>query len=149
MIKKYKFHFDILGLLLFFVIMIPNLIWFVVPAPNDILREKSLTPVIDTIGSISQIIFVALLCIVIRVGIDKIKFSKLIIGTIIMVGCYFVGWIVYYCGITTRLVVLLQMIPPCLAFTLYAVDRKNVLALIPILLFTICHIIYGFVNFII
>ena len=35
--KKYKIGFDIWGLIIFIVIMIPNFIWFAVPAPNDIL----------------------------------------------------------------------------------------------------------------
>ena len=37
--KKYRFGFEPWGLLLFLVVMLPNLIWFAVPAPNDILRE--------------------------------------------------------------------------------------------------------------
>ena len=31
--KKYKIGFDIWGLIIFIVIMIPNFIWFAVPAP--------------------------------------------------------------------------------------------------------------------
>jgi hypothetical protein len=34
--------FNIYGLLLFIFIMIPNFIWFVVKAPNDILRSESI-----------------------------------------------------------------------------------------------------------
>ena len=43
MLKKYRFGFDVQGLLLFIVIMIPNFIWFDLPAPNDILRADSAT----------------------------------------------------------------------------------------------------------
>lgn len=43
MIKKYKIGFDIWGLIIFIIIMIPNFIWFAVPAPNDILRGESIT----------------------------------------------------------------------------------------------------------
>ena len=38
---------------------------------------------------------------------------------------------------------------PCLAFMLFAVDRKNMIAVVPISIFSICHLIYGVVNFII
>ena len=41
--KKYRFGFDVWALVLFFIIMIPNFVWFVVPAPNDILRGESIT----------------------------------------------------------------------------------------------------------
>ncbi len=50
MLKEYKFGFNIYGLLLFLIIMIPNFIWFAVPAPNDVLRTESVTEVIDTIA---------------------------------------------------------------------------------------------------
>ena len=147
--KKYKIGFDFWGLLLFLVIMLPNFIWMAIPAPNDILRVSSITPIIDTIGSIFQVIFILLMCILIRKDSAKIKFSKIIIGMIISVICYFIGWIFYYCGFTNSLIIVLLTIPPCLAFILYTIDRKNVLALISVIIFTICHIIYGFVNYII
>lgn len=147
--KKYKIGFDLWALLLFLVIMLPNFIWMYIPAPNDILRFSSITPIIDTIGSIFQVIFILLMCILIRKDRAKIKFFKIIIGTIISVICYFIGWIFYYCGFTNSLIIVLLTIPPCLAFLLYTIDRKNVLALISVIIFTICHIIYGFVNYII
>ena len=57
MLKKYRFSFDISGLVIFLIVMIPNFIWFGVPAPNDILRKESVTAVVDRIGSISQVLF--------------------------------------------------------------------------------------------
>ena len=42
---------DVSGLLLFLIIMIPNFIWFAVPAPNDILRTDSITGTFDTVAS--------------------------------------------------------------------------------------------------
>ena len=56
MCEKYKFGFDIWGLILFLVIMLPNFIWFAVPAPNDILRVESVTKVADAIGSVCQVV---------------------------------------------------------------------------------------------
>ncbi|MGN0584942.1 MAG: hypothetical protein ACI4JD_05740, partial [Ruminococcus sp.] len=59
--KKYRFGFDISGLVIFLIVMIPNFIWFYVPAPNDILRNESVTTTVDTIGSIFQAIFIGFL----------------------------------------------------------------------------------------
>lgn len=148
MLKKYSFGFDFLGLSLFVLVMIPNFIWFAVPAPNDILRTDSLTPIIDVIGSISQVIFIAAMCMLVKKDVEKIRFSKLIIAALIMVVLYFTGWILYYCGFVNSAVIILLTIPPCTAFILYTVDRKNFIAVIPGVIFTICHIIYGAVNFI-
>ncbi|MBQ5331962.1 MAG: hypothetical protein J6K92_01680, partial [Oscillospiraceae bacterium] len=81
MLKKYRFGFDISGLVIFLIVMIPNFIWFSVPAPNDILRNESVTTIVDTIGSIFQAIFLGSLCIIINKERKKLHFSPLIIFT--------------------------------------------------------------------
>lgn len=58
MIKKYRIGFDIWGLIIFIIIMVPNFIWFVVPAPNDIFRGESITETVDAIASICQVLMV-------------------------------------------------------------------------------------------
>lgn len=148
MFKKYKLRFDFWGALLFLIIMIPNFIWFAVPAPNDILRQESITPIVDTIGSVCQIIFVAALCIVINKERDSIRISPLLISSAVCIGLYFLGWVLYYNGIVNPMVIIYLTLPPCVAFILFALDRKNFIALIPAACFTICHLIYGIANFI-
>ena len=147
--KKYKIGFDVWGLIVFLIIMLPNFIWFAVPAPNDILRTKSVTAVIDIIGSICQTLMIFLLCVFINTERRKLAFTKTII---IAIGCcaiYFISWMLYYCGITNAFVILGLTIPPCLSFLFFAIDRKNYISIIPISIFMICHFIYGVVNYII
>ena len=119
MLKKYKFGFDFWGLLLFLIIMIPNLIWVA-----------------------------AVLCVLIKRDRKKIGFTPLIIAAIICCLLYFTGWVFYYIGVTNAVVILGLTIPPCLAFLFFSIDRKNSIAIIPTLIFTVCHLIYGAVNFI-
>ena len=148
-IRKYKIGFDILGLLLFLIIMIPNFIWFAVPTSNDILRNESITPVIDMIASIFQVIMAIALCIIknkqCQKPMKKIWFKLIIIAIII----YFVGWILYYIGIVNALVILDLCITPCVAFMLLSIARKNIFAFILSIMFMICHAIYGIINFIV
>ena len=148
MLKKYRFSFDISGLVIFLIVMIPNFIWFAVPAPNDILRNESVTAIVDMIGSIFQVLFIASLCILINKERNKLHFSPLIISSIICIALYFLGWVLYYNGITGSLVILSLTLPPCLSFILFALDRKNIIAAVFASCFTICHLIYGVVNFI-
>ena len=82
-LKEYKFGFNIYGLLLFLIIMIPNFIWFAVPAPNDVLRAESVTEVIDTIASVCQILMVIALCIFVNIKNHKFHITPLIIFVII------------------------------------------------------------------
>lgn len=128
--------------------MIPNFIWFAVPAPNDVLRNESVTAIVDMIGSIFQVLFIASLCILINNERNKLHFSPLIIFSIICIALYFVGWVLYYNGITNSLVILSLTLPPCLAFILFALDRKNIIAAVFAACFSICHLVYGVVNFI-
>ena len=65
--KKYQLGFDLWAMLLFLATMIPTFIWYAIPAPNDILRADSATPIIDTVGAILQPLFVILLCFVKRI----------------------------------------------------------------------------------
>jgi len=148
LLKKYRFGFDIMGLVLFLIVMIPNFIWFAVPAPNDILRNESVTALVDTIGSICQVLFVSFLCVIINKEKNKLHFSPLIILTVICIILYFTGWILYYNGITNSLVIIILTLSPCLAFIFFALDRKNIIAVVPAVCFTICHLIYGVVNFV-
>ncbi len=149
MFKKYKLGFDIWGALLFLIIMIPNFIWFAVPAPNDILRGDSITKGLDMVASICQVLMVILLCILINKERKKRNHSPLIIPVIISCVLYFASWVFYYGGITNMLVILGLAVTPCFAFFFFALDRKNWIAIIPISVFSICHLIYGIVNFIV
>ena len=149
MLKKYRFGFDILGLILFLIIMIPNFIWFAVPAPNDILRNPSITETIDAVASVFQVIMIICLCILKNRNQSKIHITPLIIITSISVAVYFISWVFYYVGITNAFVILGLTIPPCMAFLFYSLDRKNVIAVVPTIVFTICHLIYGIVNYIV
>lgn len=148
-LKKYKLSFDIWGLLLFLIIMIPNFIWFSVPAPNDVLRANSVTKVVDTIASICQVLMVIALCIFVNRSSCKFRITPLMIVVIICVLLYFASWIGYYLGIVNAVIILGLTVPPCLAFMFFAIDRRNMIAVVPISIFLFCHLIYGIVNFII
>lgn len=149
MLKRYKLSFEICGLLLFLIIMIPNFIWFSIPAPNDILRAKSITETVDTIASLCQILMIVAICIFRNRESKKLYITPLIIMVAVCYLLYVASWIAYYNGMVNVIVILGLTIPPCLAFLFFAIDRKNGIALIPISIFTICHLIYGVVNFII
>lgn len=148
-LKNYKIGFDVWALVLFLFVMIPNIIWLAIPAPNDILRVDSVTKTIDSIASVSQALMIAILCIIKNSESKKLSVTPLIAGTVICCLLYYVSWLAYYQGIAGTIVILALTVLPCSAFLLYAIDRRNRIAIIPIAFFTICHLIYAFANFII
>lgn len=146
--KKYKVSFQIWGLLLFLIIMLPNLYWFAVPAPNDILRAGSGTPTLDLIASIAQVLMTIALCIIVNRSSKKVDISPLVIGTVVCCLVYFAGWVFYYQGVVNAVIILDLCIAPCLAFLFFSLDRKNAFAVVPVLIFAVCHFISGVTNFI-
>lgn len=138
--KKIKFNIN--GLLLFLIIMIPNFIWFMKKAPNDILRVESVTPTLDLTASIFQVVMVIFLCF------SKNENNKFNIYSIISIILYFLCWILYYLGITNNLVIIGLCLFPCLSFLFYEIKIKNWIAMILTIVFTILHLLYGFINFI-
>lgn len=145
--SHYRFGFDLWGFVVFLAVMIPTAVWCVVPAPADVLRAASCTPVVDAVGSVFQVLLIAGLCCVVNQKRQKIRFSRLVILSIGCILIYFAGWAIYYLGIATPLVILLMTVPPCIALLLFALDRQNLPAVVCALGFTICHLIFAIGNF--
>lgn len=147
-LKNYKMGFDPWGLALFLSIMLPNIVWFVLPAPNDILRQESVTPLLDSVAQMFQIVMAAALCAVINVTRDKPMRRGYPASVAACVLLYFAGWVAYYAGIANSAVILDLCLAPCGAFLLFALAQKNALALIAVGGFTALHLLFALVNFV-
>lgn len=141
--------FDVKGLIMFAIIMIPNIIWSFVPAPNDILKAESVTVLLDSIASVSQVLMILGLCVFINKDNCKLNINPLTISTAICTILYYLCWVLYYTGIVQSVIILGLAVLPCVAFLLFAIDRKNYIAIIPTAIFTVCHIIFAVVNFVV
>ena len=148
-IKNYKLSFDPWGLALFLVIMLPNFVWFALPAPNDVLRSESVTPLVDFAAQIFQFIMTAALCAVANGTRNKPMRRRYQAGTAVCAGLYFAGWAAYYAGIVNAAVILDLCLAPCGAFLIFALARKNAPALVSAGAFAVCHLIFAIVNFLI
>ena len=62
MLKNYRLSFEIFGLFLFLIIMMPNFIYFVFSTPHDIFQVNSITKNIDKAAFVSQIFMIVSLC---------------------------------------------------------------------------------------
>lgn len=147
MLKKYQFCFNPLGFSAFLLVMLPNFVWFAVPAPNDILHGTSLTPVADALGMVFQVLLAGALCLL-RTR-KHLRCSAQIFLAVGFLALYYTGWVLYYSAITAPVVILLLTFTPCLALLFFAADRKNTPAMLCATCFTICHGIYGILNFIV
>lgn len=129
-------------------VMLPNFIWFAVPAANDVLRNESITPLADRIASVFQIVMVASLCMIIHKECQKPMKKAVLIGIGILIILYYTGWCFYYSGCVAPAVILDLCIAPCLAFVIFSISRKNGIAFLSACGFMLCHVFYGLRNFI-
>ena len=143
--KNYKIGFDVGALIVFLIIMIPNILWMLVPSQNDVLRSQSITPVVDMAASVSQIVMIVMLCFLKNVQGSSLK--VFLILTAIAVIFYLSLWVLYYSGIVYSPILMGLSVFPCLAFLTYSLYRKNYITIIPLSVFTVCHIIFVVVNF--
>lgn len=86
-------------------------------APNDILRNDSMTPTLDMIAQIFQVLMVVTLCTIINTQREQPMSRENKLGIALFVALYFGGWICF--------------------------------SLISAVIFMVCHLIYGIVNFIV
>lgn len=147
--KNYRIAFEPWGLALFLLTMVPNLIWSAVPAPNDVLRGASATEALDAVASVCQVLFVAALCAVVNRKRRPLRLTPLLCGTVCCEALYAAGWCFYYQGFAGPAVILALTVPPCLAFLFFVLDRKNFVAVVPIAVFTVCHLMHSAFNFLI
>ena len=145
--ENYRFGLDLRGLGRFVMIMLPNLLWMAIPAPHDILRGGTLTPLLDHSVSVVQALMLASLCLLINRKAHPSVEQKSMLGICVSVMTYLFGWIFYYIGMTGLPVILILAIAPCLSFLFYVFSRKNGPALLFTLAFMTLHTLQAVLNY--
>ena len=145
MLKKYKIGFNLYGAILFAVIMLPNIIWALCPAANDILRKQSNTPSLDIAVTVFQVLLIISLIIIVYKDNKRKKLFYLF--ALIPAAAYYVCWFIYYFGTVTNFLLLLMALLPGLAFVSFSILDKNYLATAFSIVFTVLHIISTCINF--
>ncbi|MGG5318239.1 hypothetical protein IGI49_004658 [Enterococcus sp. AZ071] len=146
--NKYKLSFSLTGTLLFVCVMIPNIIWAYYPAQNDILRMTSVTPKLDTLTSVFQFVLIAIICTV-KSTDNRVSHLKLILNAVMIfsITCYYGSWFAYYADSSHFIFVFLLSATPFLIFGCYIIKNRLYIALLPLILFSIGHILFAFSNF--
>ncbi len=104
---------------MFLLIMLPNFVWFAVPAPNDILRKDSATPLLDMAASVCQVLMVLTLCLLVnRAGPSKRR-RQFFPAAFLCCAAYYAAWFFYYRGAVNVPVILSLCLFPCAAFLFY------------------------------
>lgn len=147
--KRFKLTFDIFGFLLFVLLMIPTVVWSVVPALKDILRTESSTPLIDTAAAAVQVLAIIAICLPFGKSIKKFKFGSVSsVITIIFAVLYYIAWMCYYLTIIHPIVLVSLAVLPCIALLAHSIGKRNVPAMILIVIFAAIHLSSTVINFV-
>lgn len=137
---KMKIGLDLRALALFLLVMAPNLLWFAVPAPSDVLRAASTTPALDAAAAVLQVLLALTLCGLVRRDAAPPN-RRLLRAALACLLLYYAGWGCYYAGVVRPAVLWTMTLAPCLSFLLFALARQNRPAAAAVSLFTVCHLL--------
>ena len=148
----YLIAFSLIGLLLYALQLLPNIIWLAMPPANDVLKHNS-SPhaALNLVEQLFGIATVALLIIVItRVGTEGRNSSWLLLCAGVFLAGYHAAWVLYYQGNVSSwlLVVGIAAMPP-LYYFFVASWMKDYLALIPCVIFGIAHVAITWSNYVV
>ena len=143
-LEQYKIGLDFWALVLFALIMLPNIVYWCIPAFSD-LDVNSAT---DTAARVFQVIGVALLLFLVQKPQEKKQasekkpfFDSLFMMVTLLLLLYYAAWIIYFCGTLNVAILLFLAGCPCIALALFALERRNFFALVPLIVFSVLHIV--------
>jgi hypothetical protein len=149
-IGDYVVAFSLIGLLLYALQLLPNIVWLVTPPANDVLKHnRSPHAVLNLVEQVSGIATVALLIIVVRpAGTEGRNSSLLLVCAAVFLAGYYAAWVLYYRGnVSPWLLVLGIAAMPPLYYFFVASWMKDYLALVPCVVFGIAHIAITWSNY--
>ncbi len=139
--RNYAFGFSLVGLGLYALQLLPNVIWMLAPPANNVLtKNSSAYPILNIIEQVLGITTVAVLILVIDKGGGRNSSLYLGAAILFLLG-YYVAWIFYYRGVVSPglLILGIAAMPP-LYFFFAGLWMKNYVALIPCVIFGVTHV---------
>ncbi|WP_223067231.1 hypothetical protein [Paenibacillus caui] len=146
--KDYGLQFSLMGLLLYALQLLPNIIWKLVPPANNVLtKNSSAYNILNIIEGLFGMITVILMVVLISKG--EGRSSNYYIGlAILFLAFYYISWIFYYNGVVAPWLLILEIasMPP-LYFFFVGLWMKNYVLLVPCAIFGIAHILITCINY--
>ena len=142
LLKKYRWGLDFWGLILFAIIMLPNILYFILVACGVTPELKTGGGVIDIAATVFQVLGVAALIFVVE---KKRKIFTFDCPLFALAGLflipYYISWGFYFLNHLNSGVILFLAVCPCVSLILYEIERKNWFALLPTSIFAALHIV--------
>lgn len=145
--KNYQIYFSFTFLFLYFIQLLPNIIWVVYPPVNNILAQNEAPFVwLDILEHILGVLIVFSMVFLHSTKQGNPVTKYIIIAALCAAG-YYICWIAYYLGCRESLLFLcMAVFPPCYFISL-SLWQRNYICMIICILFAFCHIAITCINY--
>lgn len=135
-LENYKFGVDFWAIVLFALVMLPNIVYWCIPEFNSLDGNGAL----DAAATVFQVFGVAFLFFVVQKNRrQKFFFDTLFMTASLTLLLYYAAWVLYFCGIVNRMILIFLAVTPCVALILFALERRNWFAVVPLAVFSVLH----------
>jgi len=138
---NYAIQFSLMGLILYVLQLLPNIIWLLAPPANNVLTKNSSPyPIMNIMEQVFGIATVAILILIVNKTGERNSNFFLGLAILFLAG-YYVAWVFYYMGVVSPwlLIIGIAAMPP-LYFFFAGLWLENYVALVLCIIFGIVHI---------
>lgn len=139
-IKNYRLGFEFCGFILSLAIILPGVIWYFVPSPNDILRSANAMFVPTMPAAVLLGLTMLTSSLLINLDSRELRFNPAAFLIFAFGAIYYTGWFLYYAGLASAFTLTLFSVAPVIMFASLAFDRKNIFSLVLSVSFAAVHI---------
>lgn len=141
-----KFKFSILGVIIFMLPMLINIVYFMVPTPDAPKVELTHYKWVEMVEQITRVLYAGVICILVSSQKINYKSIYLYVGIVFLI-LYYIVWMRYFLGGMDRELLaksflgvpLPLAIFPVLYFICSALWLKNYIAVVIMIIFGIAH----------
>lgn len=146
--KNYSLGFSVRGLTAVILVLIPNIIWSVLPHETDVLEQSTAFGIFDLFENIFRVLLIILLIFVVNKKNENAEKRRYhIAGSVVFITAYYFMWILLSFGLSSGIVYIGLAVFPCAFFVMTAVILRNYLSMIAVVIFAVFHIIITFKNY--
>lgn len=145
--KKYKISFSLKGLVAVTLVMIPNILYSLIPYNTNLLEYDEAFGVLDILENIFRVILIITL-----IGIVNTDNSQKIggfesISAYLFLSAYYLMWIMMFLGMSNAFIYIGLAVFPCVFFLITSIILRNYPACFAVAVFAAFHIIITYRNY--
>lgn len=138
--------FSVKGFIIFLLPMLPNFIFFALPNSNSSNATVNTHFALDIIEHGSQALFFMLLIFTLNKKVSPLLCKYTILMAVFLL-CYYGCWIVYFTRGANSILIMLMAIFPVIYFSLSIIWLNSVLAIAPLAIFAVSHILITYIDY--